>query len=124
MSRGLLSRLGKDDRKPDTVASVVAHLRDLLNSRHGDAVTVPEYGLMDFSDVCHNFPEAITYLQQSIRQTIMTYEPRLKNVSVRYVPDEDPLVRRFEIVARLADDRRSIVRLKTRCGPEGRFSIH
>lgn len=123
MGRGLLSRLRNGERSPDTVGSVVAHLRDLLNTRVGDAATVPDYGLIDFSDLCHNFPEAISYLQQSIRATILKYEPRLRNVSVRFVPDEDPLVVRFEIVARLADDRRSVVRLKTACDAAGRFSV-
>ena len=50
-----------------------------------------------------NMPEAIGAIQQSIRATILKYEPRLKNVSVRFVPSEDPLSVRFEVVARLKE---------------------
>ncbi len=112
-SRGLLSRLASGSRRADVVSSVVDHLRAMLNTRQGDSATVPDFGLVDFSDVCHNMPEAIGAIQQSIRTTILKYEPRLKNVSVRFVPSEDPLTVRFEVVARLADARRSVVRLRT-----------
>jgi type VI secretion system protein len=118
-SRGLLSRLASGARRTDVVSSVVDHLKDMLNTRTGESVTVPDFGVVDFADVCHNMPEAIGAIQQSIRATILKYEPRLKNVSVRFVPSEDPLVLRFEVVARLADARRSVVRLRTNLEPGG-----
>lgn len=122
-SRGLLSRLATGSRKADTVSSVVDHLANMLNTRVGESVTVPDYGLVDFSDVCHNMPEAIGAIQQSIRATILKYEPRLRNVSVRFVPSEDPLKVQFEVVARLADTRRSVVRLRTALNAGGHMSI-
>lgn len=122
-SRGLLSRLASGSRKADTVSSVVAHLGDMLNTRVGESVTVPDYGLVDFADVCHNMPEAIGAIQQSIRATILKYEPRLKNVSVRFVPGDDPLTVRFEVVARLADARRSVVRLRTAMSAGGHMAV-
>ena len=64
MARGFLSRLGTGERRPDEVRSIVNHLRVLLNTRVGDAVTVPDYGLADFSEIVHNFPEAIGQIQQ------------------------------------------------------------
>jgi len=123
MSRGLLSRLGRGERSTDEVRSIIDHLRVLLNTRVGDAVTVPEYGLSDFSESVHNFPEAIGDIQQSIRRTVLEYEPRLQNVSVRFLESDNPLHLQFEIVARLADDKRSIVRLKTQVQDDGRFSV-
>jgi len=102
---------------------VVAHLSDMLNTRAGDSPAVPDYGLLDFQDVVHNMPDAIGMIQQAIRATILKYEPRLKNVSVRFVPSEDPLVLRFEVVARLNDARRSVVRLRTAMIPGGRVNI-
>jgi type VI secretion system protein len=54
---------------------------------------------------------------------ILKYEPRLKNVSVRYIPDEEPLVLRFEVVARLNDDSRSLVRLRTSMMSGGNFRV-
>ncbi|MCA9606740.1 MAG: type VI secretion system baseplate subunit TssE [Myxococcales bacterium] len=122
-SRGLLSRLATGARQNDTVSSVVDHLRDMLNTPQGESVTAPDYGLVDFADVCHNMPEAIGAIQQSIRATILKYEPRLRNVSVRYVPSEDPLQVRFEVVARLADSRRSVVRLRTSMNTGGHMTV-
>lgn len=122
-SRGLLSRLSTGRRQNDTVSSVVDHLRDMLNTPQGEAVTVPDYGLVNFADVCHNMPEAIGAIQQSIRATILKYEPRLKNVSVRFVPSEDPLQVRFEVVARLNDTRRSVVRLRTAMSSGGHMTV-
>jgi len=122
-SRGLLSRLASGARQNDTVSSVVDHLRDMLNTPQGESVTVPDYGLVDFADVCHNMPEAIGAIQQSIRATILKYEPRLRNVSVRFVPSEDPLQVRFEVVARLADSRRSVVRLRTAMSSGGHITV-
>jgi type VI secretion system protein len=122
-SRGLLSRLASGARQNDTVSSVVDHLRDMLNTPQGESVTAPDYGLVDFADVCHNMPEAIGAIQQSIRATILKYEPRLRNVSVRYVPSEDPLQVRFEVVARLADSRRSVVRLRTSMNTGGHMTV-
>lgn len=122
-SRGLLSRLATGSRKADVVSSVVAHLADMLNTRVGESVTVPDYGLVDFADVCHNMPEAIGAIQQSIRATILKYEPRLRNVSVRFVPGDDPLKVSFEVVARLADTRRSVVRLRTAMNAGGHMSV-
>ena len=122
-SRGLLSRLPTGARKPDVVSSVVAHLRDMLNTRAGESVTVPDYGMIDFADVCHAMPEAIGSIQQSIRATILKYEPRLRNVSVRFVPADDPLTLRFEVVARLSDARRSVVRLRTAMSSGGHMAV-
>jgi len=122
-SRGLLSRLSTGSRQNDTISSVVDHLRDMLNTPQGESLTVPDYGLIDFADVCHNMPEAIGAIQQSIRATILKYEPRLRNVSVRFVPSEDPLQVRFEVVARLADSRRSVVRLRTAMNTGGHMTV-
>ncbi len=54
---------------------------------------------------------------------ILKYEPRLKNVSVRYIPDDEPLVLRFEVVARLNDRSRSLVRLRTQMSSGGTFRV-
>lgn len=121
--RGLLSRLGTDHRQLDTVESVMEHIRVLLNTCIGDAPTVPDFGLTDFSDIVHELPKGVHKIQQSIRDLIMKYEPRLKNVSVRYIPDSEPLVLRFEVVARVNDESRSVVRLRTQMESGGSFKV-
>jgi type VI secretion system protein len=121
--RGLLSRLGTDQRRLDPVQSVLEHLKVLLNTCVGDSLTAPDFGLMDFSDIVHELPQGIHTIQQSIRNVIMKFEPRLKNVSVRYIPDEEPLILRFEVVARLNDPSRSVVRLRTKMSSGGTFQV-
>ncbi len=125
MGRALLSRIaGRDASPPEEVESIVAHLRVLLNTRRGDAVCCPEFGVVDFSDIVHEFPGAIQQLVKSIRATILDFEPRLKNVSVRHVPDEHALQLRFEIQAQLARGRTArTLRLATTVRPGGRFDV-
>ena len=125
MGRALLSRIAGNDPPPqDEVARIVAHLRVLLNTRRGDAVTSPGFGVDDFSDLVHRFPEAISLLARSLRSTIPEFEPRLKNVSVRHIPDDSPFTLRFEILAQLAQPRGArSVRFTTTVRPGGHFDV-
>ncbi len=105
MGRGLLSRLTatsvNEARPLNELESIVEHLRALLNTRQGEAPTAPDFGVVDFTDLVHNFPEAIQTLQRCIRTTILQYEPRLKNVVVQHVRDDEVLVLKFQITAQL-----------------------
>jgi type VI secretion system protein len=123
--RALLSRIGARDGRPaDPAESIAAHLRVLLNTRKGDCVTAPEFGIIDFADVVHEFPGGIQQLAKSIRSTILQFEPRLKNVTVRHVPDENPLSLRFEITAQVADGRTvRTLRFATTVKPGGRVDV-
>lgn len=123
--RALLSRFaGKDTGAIDVVESIGEHLRVLLNTRRGDSVSAPDFGILDFTDVVHEFPGGIQHLAKSIRTTILQYEPRLKSVGVRHVPDENPLTLRFEISAQLADGRSArTLRFSTTVRPGGRVDV-
>ncbi len=123
--RALLSRLGARDTRPiDPVDSIVANLRALLNTRRGNSVSAPDFGILDFADVVHEFPGGIQQLAKSIRSTVLAYEPRLKNVAVRHVPDENPLALRFEITAQVAEGRAvRTLRLATTVKPGGRVDV-
>jgi len=123
--RALLSRLaGRDTNPVDALQSIGSHLRVLLNTRRGDSATVPDFGIVDFNDVVHEFPGGVQQLAKSIRATILQYEPRLKSVSVRHVPDESPLTLRFEISGQLAEGRSSrTVRFATTVKPGGRVDV-
>lgn len=123
--RALLSRIGGRDTRPvDAVDSIVAHLRVLLNTRRGDCVTAPDFGILDFADVVHEFPGGIQHLAKSIRGTVLQYEPRLRNVAVRHVPDENPLSLRFEITAQIAEGRTArTLRFATTVNPGGRVDV-
>jgi len=123
--RGLLSRIGAPASAHAVQPSdaVIEHLCVLLNTRRGEAPTVPGYGVPDFSDVVHSFPGGIQTLQRAIRDTIMEFEPRLRHVQVRHVPDEDNvLTLRFEITGRLADGNR-LLKLQTRVLAGGKIDV-
>jgi type VI secretion system protein len=120
--RGILSRIASE-APLDELAAVLEHLRVLLNTRQGETPCAPGFGVMDLSDVVHAFPAAGTGLARAIRSTILEYEPRLTNVSVRYVPD-DGLQLRFEISAQLAAKRGArAVRFATTVRPGGRYDV-
>lgn len=119
---GLLERLGSTQRH-DAYTSIVAHLRVLLNAKAGSAITAADYGIVDFTDVVHDIPRSIQRLQDSIRATILTYEPRLRQVTVRFMPGPDPLSLTFDVSARMADEKRRLVRFATRLDAGGHFDV-
>lgn len=128
MARGLLSRIDAElsvaDRDSDEAASIVEHLRVLLNTRRGGSATAPDFGVVDFTELVHAFPGAVQTLQASIRATVLEYEPRLRNVSVRFLPDEDPLVLRFDITAQMAErGARGVMRFRTQITPGGKVDV-
>jgi type VI secretion system protein len=124
--RALLSRIGSSDPRPvDPVESITANLRALLNTRQGNSATAPDFGILDFNDVVHDFPNGIQTLAKSIRATVLQYEPRLKNVAVRHLPDENLLTLRFEIAGQVAEGRTSrTIRFATTVRPGGRVDVN
>ena len=76
-------------------------------------------------DMMHSFPNSLGELQSSIRETITKYEPRLKNVRVRYQENtENVLLLRFEITAQLAKlGSRGLLRFKTQVNSSGAFKV-
>jgi type VI secretion system protein len=124
MRRGLLARLSSGGQRVSEVESIVAHVYELLNTRVGESLAAPDLGIIDFADLVHNFPEATQVLQQSIRATIMKYEPRLRSVSVTPTPSNDPLSLAVEISGRLASgSQRGPFRLRTELTSTGKMQI-
>jgi len=119
-NRSLLERLADPRQDPvrntrpnegQTMASILAHLGKMLNTRRGNAPVAPDYGIPDMADLVHSFPDSIRYLEQAIRTTIEAYEPRLSTVRVRYSgPGDDVLRLHFEVTAvlRAADSGRPV----------------
>ena len=116
--RNLFDRLRKPDgpaarsiqQQTERVAdSVLAHLQRLLNTRHGDSMAVPRYGIPAFEAEHTTTSPA---MQREIEKSIREFEPRLDGVRVRVLPRDpsDPLLVRFDISARLttAPDKRRI----------------
>ena len=131
--RTLLQRLIDDD--PPTpgrpfdaslaVQSVVDYLQVLMNTRQGAVATRPDFGLPDFNDMVSTFPSAVPAIARAIKQQLDTFEPRLRNVSVRHVPDPDrPLTLSYRIRAELAtSDTEDPVSFETVFGSDGSVKV-
>lgn len=91
-------------RGEDLESAVQDHLHKLLNTRSGSSLTVPDYGMVELIELLHDFSSAVGIMQRTIKNTIVKYEPRLKNVQVRAVQsdeDESQMFLYFEISAQL-----------------------
>jgi type VI secretion system protein len=89
----------------DHVKSVVDHLKKLLNSRQGTTLMDTAFGMPDFTDLRATFPDSVRDIERSIAQTIEHYEPRLKQVDVDFMDqDERNLTLFFQIRAILESD--------------------
>ena len=85
-------------------------------------------------DCCGRWPRSVRFsLTQRLENhaldvlelmVVARYEPRLRNVSVRTVPSDDPLMLTFEISGRLVGDRRrGVVRLRSEMTHGGRVTV-
>lgn len=137
MAASLLSRLERaadphsteryTSRDSDVETSVTQHLSRMLNTRQGSCLTCPDYGLIEVSEVLYDFPDAIGIMQRALKNTIQTYEPRLKNVQVRHLKSDvaSEMVLQFEITAQLhlADGRRQSLRFATAVDGSGNVKV-
>jgi type VI secretion system protein len=82
-------------RGDDLESAVLDHLQKLLNTRLGSVLTAPDYGMIEMGEVLHEFPVAMGVMQRSIKNTILKYEPRLKNVQVRAVDGDEDVSKMF-----------------------------
>ncbi|MDF1791805.1 MAG: type VI secretion system baseplate subunit TssE [Thalassobaculaceae bacterium] len=105
--------------------SVLLHLREIFNVRSGAVPTRPDYGLPDFNDLVIQFPSAVPAISRSIKQQIEMFEPRLRRVTVRHVPDPDrPLSLFFNIAAEMVmPDGQERVAFETVLGADGSVSV-
>jgi type VI secretion system protein len=114
-------------RDSDVESAVVQHLSRMLNTRMGSALICPDYGIIEVSEVLYDFPDTVGIMQRSLKNTIQTYEPRLKNVQVRHVKSETPgeLTLQFEITAQLQlpDGRRQSLRFATAIDNSGNVKV-
>jgi type VI secretion system protein len=81
--RRLLERIGARQAEQDLVDSVLEHLRRILNTRQGNVLTAPDYGMPDLTEFVQA-PDAQRALQTGILNSIRRYEPRLRRVNVTF----------------------------------------
>lgn len=114
-------------RDSDVESAVTQHIVRMLNTRQGACLTCPDYGLIEVSEVLYDFPDAVGIVQRALKNSIQTYEPRLKNVQVRHVKSENAheMILQFEITAQLqlSDGRRQAMRFATSVDGSGNVKI-
>jgi len=105
--------------------SILRNLQNIFNTRQGSVLTLAEYGSPDFNDLVDQFPDAIMEIRKSILYNVKQYEPRLKNIRVRHIADEEnPLDLKFEISGQLnLGKSRTSVAFTTIMGDSGRIKI-
>jgi type VI secretion system protein len=123
-SRGVASRTLREDTN-ELLLSILRHLQKMLNSRQGNAPAQMDYGIPDPSEVAHAVPDAIGEMQIAIKQCIEKYEPRLTNVNVIPIEDQDDvLVLRYHIRAQAVTSRERIpVSFDTMVDASGRIQV-
>ncbi|MBI3597299.1 MAG: type VI secretion system baseplate subunit TssE [Nitrospirae bacterium] len=105
--------------------SILRHLRRMLNTRQGHVLIQPGYGMPDLTEFLQNLPEMVEAVQQGIRNSIEKFEPRLRNITVNFVPStEDWTDLRFEITGELVTEREEAsVWFETAVNPDGHIEI-
>jgi len=117
-------RRAREDPKR-IIDSVREHLQKILNTRQGSVMIGEDYGLPDFAELLRDYPDSLRDFERSIRMTIQKYEPRLKMVRVKLLPnEEDLLTLRFQVSARLAaQEQRVPVLLESSVDQDGKVKI-
>lgn len=116
----------RDHEDPARVIdSVIAHLGQILNTRRGNVPIASDYGIPDYTELLHHYPESLREFERAIRQTILHYEPRLKAIRVNFIPhEEDPFSVRFQINAKLTTSSgTTAVLFESLLDTDGRFSV-
>ena len=109
----------------ELINSVRTHLQLLLNTRQGSVVIADDYGMPDFTNFLSTYPSSIPEMEKLIKQTISKYEPRLKNLQVKFIFDEKtPLLLKFKIIAMLySKTKNAPVTFESHITPSGKVQL-
>ncbi|UCG64949.1 MAG: type VI secretion system baseplate subunit TssE [Deltaproteobacteria bacterium] len=116
-------RGGKDPKR--MIDSIIRHLERILNTRQGSVPIADDYGIPDFTDLSSGFSDALRDLERTIRNTIQKYEPRLKSVRVKFIPqEENTLAVSFQIVGQLIlEEEKNPITFQSVMDSDGKFTI-
>jgi len=65
-----ITGVGRGDAGEDLAASIQSHLLLLLNTRKGQVMHLPEFGLPDIHYVYYSLPQSLERLAEEIKTTI------------------------------------------------------
>jgi type VI secretion system protein len=130
----LIDRIRLREQQPDRsttedpkkiISSVLRYLQKVLNTRQGGVQIADDFGMPDLTDYMRGYPASLRDVEKSLRQTIIKYEPRLKSVRVKFVPQEENVLSlNFQVVARLVGDYPDQpVVFESQVGSDGRINI-
>ena len=104
----------------DIERSILDHLRRLLNTRSGEVLIRPDYGMPPAGELrARGGPRAV---EAAIRYLVETFEPRLDAVVVRHVGRDDDQEMRLELVARLVRSHER-VQYETKVDSQGKIEV-
>ena len=120
LEESLLERLRYVENHPEArgardasrgIRSIVNHLRRLLNTKQGSVQIGAEYGMPDITNFPGEHLEGTAQEVESVLGAVINkYEPRLKNVKIKFDPDgKDVLALRFKLEADLVIDRDRVI---------------
>ncbi len=131
--RTLLERLADPDPERQrtvredprrVVDSVMRNLQKLLNTRQGEALIQPDYGMPDITECAEGSPETLDRVCRAIKTTVEKFEPRLHRVRVTHLPTGNDLNLHFGITGQIVTEREQIpVYFNTTVNPSGNAVI-
>ncbi|WP_456324901.1 type VI secretion system baseplate subunit TssE [Desulfonauticus submarinus] len=131
----LLERIALMEENPDqrvffdreqVINSIIMNLTNILNTKIGSAQTVPDLGTPDFTNFLgrpksENFEE----LKRVIQHVIEKYEPRLQDIKLKEIEEEnDPFSLSFRVEGKVSTERGEMeIYFVSRVRPEGRVEV-
>lgn len=131
----LLERIRKMEEAPEkrlttssseVMDSVLRYLQKILNTKKGSVDIDTEFGIPDLTNISSSFSdEAIPGLEAAIKKVIEDFEPRLGNVAVHFVTEQqDRMKLKFSISAKLAtDDKAGQIIFETIVDSDGQIKV-
>jgi type VI secretion system protein len=115
-------RLEDVDPEDYPLQSILSNLSRLFNTRRESVAHLPDYGLPDIAEIYRDMPHSVTRLQQSIKETVEKYEPRLRRVRIEHQQTDAYAMRlEFMITGELVNRQR--VRLQTTFSSDERARV-
>jgi len=106
--------------------SILKYVQYILSTKQGSAVISYDFGIPDVTNFHDkSFGDYIKGMEDSLVQTILKFEPRLKDVKVVYNNQEDKTtVMHFKIEAKLLNYEDIPVVFETVINPDGKVAIN